>query len=387
MGDYYYNSGFQSNLYGNPLRHSFNAYGQSKIKMQMQDTLKMEEQTYSNDILCRMLSAAECYYNRLLGLNNQKELFGYYNGFNSGNTKDIQKLKKQLLHEIEIFKASYEDYYHNYEKYDFPRNLTRDFVLTKLRKWKKDIESNPKIKNEGKYFGSIIDLLDKGNTNFDYRNEIKQMNRGKVNKEGDVAYQLMYNIPYIQEKAERMGQQVRENASKGIFDVDVVLNGNYKDDDLYERQKNYSKLRGNNNDNFQNFNYSKNDKNNDDEKMEVEYFDNQNNLCEESENKIIEIFKKMKSCFESYNSYLSNTFYPTTNTLYNQKSELKNQLKDQIDKFDNNYNKHLRKFNKPIKEISKQLNALSKKASKIYETTKDSLIYKLKYTIEKYEKC
>ena len=206
------------------------------------------------------------------------------------------------------------------------------------------------------------------------------MNRGKVNKEGDVAYQLMYNIPYIQEKAERMGQQVRENASKGIFDVDVVLNGNYKDDDLYERQKNYSKLRGNNN-------YSKNDKNNDDDKMEVEYFDNQNNLCEESENKIIEIFKKMKSCFELYNSYLSNTFYPTTNTLYNQKSELKNQLKDQIDKFDNNYNKHLRKFNKPIKEISKQLKDLSKKASKIYDNTKDSLIYKLKFTIERYEKC
>ena len=55
MEDYYYNSGFQSNHYGNPLKHSFNAYGQSKIKMQMQDTLKMEEQTYSNDILCRML--------------------------------------------------------------------------------------------------------------------------------------------------------------------------------------------------------------------------------------------------------------------------------------------------------------------------------------------
>ena len=380
MGDFYYNSGFQSNIYDNNLRHSYNTYGQSKIKMQMQDTLKMEEQTYSNDILCRMLSAAECYYNRLLGLNNQKELFGYYNGFNSGNTKDIQKLKKQLLHEIELFKASYEDYYNNYERYDFPRNLTREFVLTKLRNWKKDIEYNTKIKNEGKYFGSIINLLDKGNTNFDYRNEIKQMNRGKVNKEGDVAYQLMYNIPYIQEKAERMGQQVRENASKGIFDVDVVLNGNYKDDDLYERQKNYSKLRGNNN-------YSKKDKNNDDEKMEVEYFDNQNNLCEESENKIIEIFKKMKSCFELYNSYLSNTFYPTTNTLYNQKSELKNQLKDQIDKFDNNYNKHLRKFNKPIKEISKQLKDLSKKASKIYDNTKDSLIYKLKFTIERYEKC
>ena len=380
MGDFYYNSGFQSNIYDNNLRHSYNTYGQSKIKMQMQDTLKMEEQTYSNDILCRMLSAAECYYNRLLGLNNQKELFGYYNGFNSGNTKDIQKLKKQLLHEIELFKASYEDYYNNYERYDFPRNLTREFVLTKLRNWKKDIESNTTIKNEGKYFGSIINLLDKGNTNFDYRNEIKQMNRGKVNKEGDVAYQLMYNIPYIQEKAERMGQQVRENASKGIFDVDVVLNGNYKDDDLYERQKNYSKLRGNNN-------YSKKDKNNDDEKMEVEYFDNQNNLCEESENKIIEIFKKMKSCFELYNSYLSNTFYPTTNTLYNQKSELKNQLKDQIDKFDNNYNKHLRKFNKPIKEISKQLKDLSKKASKIYDNTKDSLIYKLKFTIERYEKC
>ncbi len=40
-----------------------------------------------------------------MNIKNSKELFGYYNAFNSGNRKDNEKLKKQL------FKSSMEDYY------------------------------------------------------------------------------------------------------------------------------------------------------------------------------------------------------------------------------------------------------------------------------------
>ena len=48
----------------------------------------------------------ECYQltnvNRLMNIKNSKELFGYYNAFNSGNRKDNEKLKKQFLHQIEL---------------------------------------------------------------------------------------------------------------------------------------------------------------------------------------------------------------------------------------------------------------------------------------------
>ena len=40
--------------------------------------------------------------NRLMNIKNSKELFGYYNAFNSGNRKDNEKLKKQFLHQIEL---------------------------------------------------------------------------------------------------------------------------------------------------------------------------------------------------------------------------------------------------------------------------------------------
>ena len=62
------------------LRHSYNPYYNQRV--QIQDTIKIEEQAYSNEILCRLLSTAECYYNRLMNIKNSKELFGYYNTFN-----------------------------------------------------------------------------------------------------------------------------------------------------------------------------------------------------------------------------------------------------------------------------------------------------------------
>ena len=71
------------NSFGN--QRNYSEYGKTKINAQIQDTIKIEEQAYSNEILCRMLSTAECYYNRLMNIKNVKELFGYYNALNSGN--------------------------------------------------------------------------------------------------------------------------------------------------------------------------------------------------------------------------------------------------------------------------------------------------------------
>ena len=137
----YTSNNFYTNNYYPQNERNAQEYGKTKYHIQMQDTLKLEEQAFSNDILCRMLSAAECYHNRLLDLHNQQEIFGYYNGFNSGNTKNTEKLKKQLLHEIEVFKTSMEDYYDNYKKYDFPNNLPKSKVKEILIKWKSDLEN------------------------------------------------------------------------------------------------------------------------------------------------------------------------------------------------------------------------------------------------------
>ena len=38
---------------------------------------------------------------------------------------------------------------------------------------------------------------------------------------------------YIQEKAERISQNIKENTLRGKVDINVVLNGDYKDDELF----------------------------------------------------------------------------------------------------------------------------------------------------------
>ena len=98
----------------------------------------------------------ECYQlknvNRLMNIKNSKELFGYYNAFNSGNRKDNEKLKKQFLHQIELFKSSMEHYYNNYEKHDYPNILYEKDVLCIIKQWKNKIEKDPRIRSESKYY-------------------------------------------------------------------------------------------------------------------------------------------------------------------------------------------------------------------------------------------
>jgi len=47
---------------------------------------------------------------------------------------------------------------------------------------------------------------------------------------------------YIQEKAERISQNIKENTLRGKVDINVVLNGDYKDDELFTQQQRYKNL-------------------------------------------------------------------------------------------------------------------------------------------------
>ena len=286
------------NSFGN--QRNYSEYGKTKINAQIQDTIKIEEQAYSNEILCRMLSTAECYYNRLMNIKNVKELFGYYNALNSGNRKDNEKLKKQFLHQIELFKSSMEDYYNNYEKYDFPNNLSEKEVISIIKQWKNNIEKDPRIRSESKYYQSILELLKYNFDKIDYRSEIKAMNKGKVNKNGDVAYQLMHNIPYIQEKAERISQNIKENALRGKVDINVVLNGHYKDDELFTQQQRYKNLYDTRYKNNSCINIKNNHMDIDDENLEMKKSFNNFNKWNQTD---IKYQKKQNSLSHQNNEY------------------------------------------------------------------------------------
>ncbi len=280
---------------------------------QIQDTLKLEEQAFSNEILCRMLSAAECYFNRITGKKNAEEIFSYYNGLNSGNTKNLEQLKKQFLHQIELFKNSIEDYYYNYQTYNFPNNLPKENIEKYINYWITEIEKNPTIKKESNYYKGILNIINLDYKKISYRNEIKEMNKGKVNKEGKVAHIFMKNLPYIQEKAENISRKVRENAKKGIYDINVVLNGNFKDDkELIEGYEKYKNL-----DNYINNTYD-NEKNN--KKYNIQGNNNYQNdvRCEDGG-----VQKNMNNGIYNYNNYPNDINYNRNDNKNNVKNTIK----------------------------------------------------------------
>ena len=286
---------------------------------QIQDTLKLEEQAFSNEILCRMLSAAECYFNRIMGKKNAKEIFSYYNGLNSGNTKNLEQLKKQFLHQIELFKNSIEDYYYNYQTYNFPNNLPKEIIENYIYYWITEIEKNPTFKKESNYYKGILNIINLDYKKISYRNEIKEMNKGKVNKEGKVAHIFMKNLPYIQEKAENLSRKVRENAKKGIYDINVVLNGNFKDDkeliDGYEKYKNL--------DNYINNTYD-NEKNN--EKYNIQGNNNYQNNNIQYENNYMQ--KNINNGIYNYNNNPNDINYNRNNNKNNIKNNLNNNVNE-----------------------------------------------------------
>ena len=68
---------------------------QNQIQIQKQDITQAQNQAFSNEILCRLLSSAECYHHRNFENKNKKkkmgEIFSYYNILNSGIEKTIIK--------------------------------------------------------------------------------------------------------------------------------------------------------------------------------------------------------------------------------------------------------------------------------------------------------
>ena len=194
-----------------------------------QEVIMQQDQALSNDIFARLLSVAENYAMRSKKNNksNQKyhEQFGYYDTFNSGKTKNLKELKSQFLFEIEIFKYSYQDFCKNYNNYQFPNNYDKNKAISFLKNLSEMVD-----KCDKKYYDSIIQILNKGNSN-SYENEIREMEKNKANQ-GKVDPNLLMNVyPLIQNVGENIKKNVEENVlNNGKHEVNLVIGGKNKDD-------------------------------------------------------------------------------------------------------------------------------------------------------------
>ena len=213
------------------LNHS---YIKEQKQISKQTVTMHQDQALSNDIFARLLSVAENYAMRTKKntKSSQKynEQFGYYDTFNSGKNKNLNELKTQFLFEIEVFKISYQDFCKNYKNYQYPNNYDKSKTISFLNKLSQMVNESDK-----KYYDSIIQLLNHGNTK-SYENEIRESEKNKANK-GKVDPKLLMNaFPLIQNVGEDIKKNVEDNVLKnGKHEVNLVIGGKNNDDKKLKR--------------------------------------------------------------------------------------------------------------------------------------------------------
>ena len=217
------------------------------LQLERESVIQKKEQFFSNDIMCKMLSAAENYYN--LSMNKNSHIFDYYSCEQSKENS-----KRHLLKEIEIFKHSYENFHDKYSNYDFPSNLNKNEIKEIVENWKNEFKN--KNNQDYKYYESILSIIEGNYHNVSLRNDIKELNTGKINTPGNVSYQLMTSVPYVQEMANRYEHKIENDIMNGKYNSKVHLNKNYNDN--HEMVNVRNKINNARNNNIYNYNFSKN---------------------------------------------------------------------------------------------------------------------------------
>ena len=136
--------------------------------MQKQSVLNKQklDQAYSFGVMGNLFSALEWYAYRIYGekIKPNDLRFNHYNNFNSGNKKDLDQLKNQIITQIEIFKFSYLIYKKDHKKYNFPENLSEKDIIKEIEKWKNLIKN--KSPDNLKYYDAIINIIQGNDISF-----------------------------------------------------------------------------------------------------------------------------------------------------------------------------------------------------------------------------
>jgi hypothetical protein len=151
-----------------------------------------QDQEYSNDTMCRLLSLLESYFSRVGGKKFNK-IFRSYDSFNAGKLKSIPELQKQILFQMDVYKNSHLHYTSEYnKKYDFPDNLSSKNIENYIRTWKNNISSDD--------FSQIYDYafkIFKGDYNFSFAETIRNLEKNDPNANKVDPKMLMNYAPFI----------------------------------------------------------------------------------------------------------------------------------------------------------------------------------------------
>ena len=192
----------------------------NKMQQKIYADKRMEEQIVDQylcgDTASRVFATLEYFTYR--SINKQVPgIFAKYNGKNnSGMTKTLEQLKRQLKTHVLSFLASHQDMINNYGSYPYPNNFkekdARNFILT-CEKLVKD----PDVKIHCKNLISII--------NQDYQTVLNYyMNTQKIKKaEMDPNEQIKKFMPAVGMSYE-LEQKAASLAQKGRFEHKIEIN-------------------------------------------------------------------------------------------------------------------------------------------------------------------
>lgn len=139
----------------------FGGRGLSQSYIQKSALELKQDQEYSYGVMGNVFSALECYANKSSPNKTPFNYFGYYNNFNSGNTKTLNQLKDQIITQLEIFKYSYQMYIKEHNEYHFPNNMKKEQIINLIDKMKDYVKPEDR-----KYYDAILQIIDSQNVSY-----------------------------------------------------------------------------------------------------------------------------------------------------------------------------------------------------------------------------
>ena len=177
---------------------------QTKQK-QIQKSKQIQDLAFSYGITGGILSAMECYANRFQAdPKKQTNIFSAYNNFDCGNKKTSDQLRNQIITQLEILKLSITIYSLEHDKYEFPKNMSKESMIKQIREWKEWV---PEV--DRKYYETTIDILEQKKSE-SYVSELG--NNSKINPNF-----LINSVGLIHESNQIGIEAVKNYEEKGII--------------------------------------------------------------------------------------------------------------------------------------------------------------------------
>lgn len=186
------------------------------INQQYED--QIVDQYLSGDTACRVFATLEYYTYRSI----QKPvpgIFAKYNGKNnSGITKSLEQLKRQLKTHVLSFLASHQDMINVYGSYPFPNNFKEKDVKAFINNCEKQIK-DPEVKI---YCNHLISILKKDyQTVLNYYKNMQKKNRPEMDPKTQIS-KYMPAIGYSYQNEEKATKLAREGKYTHTIDINEL---------------------------------------------------------------------------------------------------------------------------------------------------------------------